>query len=280
MVLHGEHEGNREAKRDAGRLAILGSKSLRPWTFWVWIFAGAALWIVAPIIIQERSCKGAPIEWPEQGDTHPRTDQYRRHYFRYHPIADQQQNSSEGNDNSTSGEDPKWWPQKFLCADLKITDLALAFFTYALAVVGWFTMRSGQKNTINVERAYVFLSHGEPRINADMQVSVPVQAVNQGRLFGILKRVDYGFTVTLPPHAGDTSWGFTEHDWSIAPGERKQLFFAHSHLRGSQFFVGRLVYEDAFTGQRHESWTTIEFNPAEGQPRGKRGGGDAWNVWD
>ncbi len=39
--------------------------------------------------------------------------------------------------------------------EVKATDLLLVFFTYALVIVGWFTMRSADQNTKNAERAYL-----------------------------------------------------------------------------------------------------------------------------
>jgi hypothetical protein len=47
------------------------------------------------------------------------------------------------------------FPSMFLC-DAKITDVALVFFTYCLAVVGFFAIRSAEAALKKTERAYVF----------------------------------------------------------------------------------------------------------------------------
>jgi hypothetical protein len=41
--------------------------------------------------------------------------------------------------------------------DAKITDLALVLFTYCLVVVGWATMRSGERSVRMLERGFLFL---------------------------------------------------------------------------------------------------------------------------
>lgn len=42
-----------------------------------------------------------------------------------------------------------------VCAETKFTDLAIAFLTYCLVAVGWFTMKSADENTKRKERAYI-----------------------------------------------------------------------------------------------------------------------------
>src|SRR5262245_23378725 len=52
---------------------------------------------------------------------------------------------------------PPW-----LCEESKFTDLMLAFFTYCLVIVGWFTIRNSERTIRNLERA--FLSVGPTKI--------------------------------------------------------------------------------------------------------------------
>jgi hypothetical protein len=56
---------------------------------------------------------------------------------------------------------PSYMPT-WLCEDTKFTDLLLAFFTYCLVIVGWFTIRSSERTVQNLERA--FLAVGPTKI--------------------------------------------------------------------------------------------------------------------
>src|SRR5262249_16198356 len=45
---------------------------------------------------------------------------------------------------------PAW-----LCEEMKFTDLLLAYFTYCLVIVGWFTIRNSERTVQNLERAFL-----------------------------------------------------------------------------------------------------------------------------
>lgn len=136
----------------------------------------------------------------------------------------------------------------------------------------------------DLERAYVFLSHSEPVIT-NGKVSFWVQALNQGRTFGILKETRYVFKAELPEAPTDKEWeewewNILEHDWTIKSGERKNVVEVTSPLDGEHYFAGCITYQDAFTRKRHRSWTAIKFNPSETAANPSRGGGDPWNDWN
>jgi hypothetical protein len=63
----------------------------------------------------------------------------------------------------------KWLPV-WLCGEAKLTDIAIAFFTYCLVIVGWFQLRSNEKTVLDLERAYV--SGGGPNIGQQFIVTV------------------------------------------------------------------------------------------------------------
>ena len=46
------------------------------------------------------------------------------------------------------------------CGEMRLTDLALVFFTYCLVVVGAFTLRSNQRTVQDLERAYLWPGFG------------------------------------------------------------------------------------------------------------------------
>src|SRR5882672_6204242 len=64
-----------------------------------------------------------------------------------HASEKRQRQPNESNDQHSHA---------WICdVDLKPTDIAIAFFTYCLVMVGWFTLRSGDANTKNGQRAFL-----------------------------------------------------------------------------------------------------------------------------
>jgi hypothetical protein len=83
----------------------------------------------------------------------------------------------------------------FFC-DAKITDLAVAYFTYCLVIVGWFGIRGSQKAAEIVERAYLSPGYGlmiEDR--SEVRVGIHLGVRNTGRTVGILKIVHHALSL-------------------------------------------------------------------------------------
>ena len=78
------------------------------------------------------------------------------------------------------------------CEQTKLTDLAVIFFTSCLVIVGWFSIRSGERNTKDLERAYIF---GTPQIDATKFIGgntfIEIMLHNTGRTPGTIKSI-YG----------------------------------------------------------------------------------------
>ena len=220
----------------------MAAKAFR-WLFLLWIVGGFIALVVIPMTIKTSSC---PVDhlngWTAQ----------------------------TGSSNHTN----------FFC-DTKITDWTLVFFTYALVVVGWFTLRSNEQTAVDTERAYIFLSHKEPGIDNGF-VALELQTVNQGRMFGVLKEIKYKFIRELPKTPADAQWEWEvmDYDWTLPAGIRRDMGYKKSDLTGRHYLAGCVTYQDAFTRQIHTSWTTIEFNPGTDGAGNKRGGGEPWNKWD
>jgi hypothetical protein len=87
---------------------------------------------------------------------------------------------------------PAW-----LCEEAKFTDLLLLYFTYCLVIVGWFTIRSGERSTRNLERAYLFAGPSNPK-QIDNGVITEVSIENHGRTPGILKEAYAEYSATEP----------------------------------------------------------------------------------
>jgi len=197
--------------------------------------------------------------------------------------ASQRQEKHPANQNKTPNTiENNYGPDALLCGESKLTDLALVFFTFCLAVVGWFSLRSNEQTTIDLERAYVLLSHGQPILDGHGHVILPLETVNVGRMTGILKEMRYKFVHKLPAKPEEATWKWEggEMDWSLPRDIRRDMGAVSSPYPGHIFFAGFIRYQDIFSKKWHTSWTAIEFTPGGGKANNKRGGGDPWNAWD
>jgi hypothetical protein len=149
---------------------------------------------------------------------------------------------------------PTW-----LCEETKFTDLLLAYFTYCLVIVGWFTMRNSEMNTQNLERA--FLQVGPTKITtlfrpANAQgITTPFVRLmftvhNTGRTGAIITKA-YGEFSRSPPTGNKPIYKHGQEkltDLSIAADESVPLtpIIFETNFVGQQFFWGYLEYLDIF----------------------------------
>lgn len=186
---------------------------------------------------------------------------------------------------------PEHWPKSLLCGEMKFTDLALAFFTYTLAIVGWFTLRSGEQTAEAVERAYVFPGY-DPLVFDDGRAKFKLVMTNTGRMPAGVKEVGYAFLKRreLPKRREDADWTWTiiSYDWVVPAvtqtqiSSRKEIKEMESPYAEANIFVCYIKYEDFFSKRRHISWMGMHIFPAhtESERASSRAGGDIWNDWD
>ena len=84
-----------------------------------------------------------------------------------------------------------------LCNELKITDVALTFFTYCLVIVGWFQIRSNSTTIRELERAQLFCGPISPLLTPDGTLMQFVVS-NYGRTLGVIKEFHYEFSDNEP----------------------------------------------------------------------------------
>jgi hypothetical protein len=194
------------------------------------------------------------------------------------------QNSNTQN-NAAQHPSNHYWPTALFCGEMKLTDLVLGFFTYALAVIGWFTLRSNEKNLEATERAYVFLGYDPPDFDSG-QVTFTFVMTNVGRMPGVVKEVGYAFLkrANLPSRREDVDWAWEKipYDGIIPSGERKPIIKdLKSPLGGDHIFVAHIRYQDIFTKRMHASRMGMHIYPTNPEnQRTARAGGEAWNEWD
>ena len=79
-----------------------------------------------------------------------------------------------------------------ICGEMKITDLAMIFFTCGLFIVGWFTLRSNENTVENLERPYLWPGYGLMIEDQDsVRIGVHLGIRNTGRTVGIVKTVHH-----------------------------------------------------------------------------------------
>jgi hypothetical protein len=181
------------------------------------------------------------------------------------------------------------WPNSLICGEMKLTDLALAFFTYTLAVIGWFGLRSSEQTAEAVERAYVFLGYDPVSFNDHGRAKFTLVMTNTGRMPGGIKEVGYAFLKRseLPKtrEEADWSWIIIPYDWMIPAiiqtqiGSRKEIAAIESPHGGDNIFVSYIKYQDMFSRRMHTSWIGMHLYPASAEQTA-RAGGDVWNDWD
>ena len=116
--------------------------------FWAWIIGGGLVFVLFPLAARQSLCQPENVHWTVEGHRRATQGKYETAEESYF-IAEKKkaQGKAENADESNYQ-----WP----CSEPKATDLLLVYFTYALAIVGWFTMRSADDNVRRTERAYIF----------------------------------------------------------------------------------------------------------------------------
>jgi hypothetical protein len=176
---------------------------------------------------------------------------------------------------------PAW-----LCEQTKFTDLLLLYFTYCLVIVGWFSIRSGERNTRNLERAYIFAGPSNPT-QIGKGVITEIWIENHGRSPGILKEAYGEYSATEPTGATPRyqNGSARKFDSAIPPSGPQRTDSQpqtvptrwESPLAGEQYFFGYVRYIDIF-GSTHESRFCSKIFPRE--HKSDIAGPPAWNDWN
>jgi hypothetical protein len=184
---------------------------------------------------------------------------------------------------------PAW-----LCEETKFTDLLLAFFTYCLVIVGWFTIRNSERTVQNLERA--FLAVGATKIQKNLRpaddqgytspfVRMTLYVHNTGRTGAIITKVYGEFSETPPAGNKPIYQHGMDHiaDFSIAAGVSSDLtpFNFETDFMGNQFFWGYVEYLDIFKIRHTARFCAAIFpNDPSGVGKYQLAGSDAWRECD
>ena len=232
--------------------------------------------IVAVLVLLGRPliCKPEPNIWAGEGYNYSASDKPNGQRFSY-TIRQKEANSQK--DNSQSGD--RDYLKSFCEQEIKLTDVALVYFTYILALVGLYQMRSTDDTARRAERAYLFgggpfgakkLEHvkelQEGTVFNDSRYYTDEKRLtifNYGRTAGFVIRVEYGFCDELPEgkrvsEAMDDGplqpYCIAANPGNVYPaaGSGGPGFYLYRHVsfkrsdHEGKIFFGRIWYKDVF----------------------------------
>jgi hypothetical protein len=226
--------------------------------FFVWILGGLLAVFVAPVLVKISLCE-APSrqeQRPVHDEKQPSQNNDNAEQINY-VTAEQKQQSAE-----QKGKADRFYKyylnRSGFCEEAKLTDIALVFFTYCLVVVGWFTVRSGERSTHQLERPYIF---GTPQLKQHPTPAgnraVEIMLQNYGRTAGTVLIVYGELSPNVEPF-GTPAYGngsARAANGMIPPTEGKAVrapVTFECPVTADFFFFGYVDYEDLF-GRKHTS---------------------------
>jgi hypothetical protein len=241
--------------------------------FFAWIFLGLFIFIGAFSFTWKYVCLAPSADPAEQGrqqndEAHSLRHLINEDIWRSITLANGNQIETAKQAKKPPGAEPNPRISSLIC-DAKITDWALAFFTYALVIVGWFGIKSGRQSTEATERAYVYarLAQRSEDLPGTMQgiatrirvAYVEVVLDNHGRTAGYVD--DVALSSCPPeqlPSIANLEADNEKSRWtmgiSIPPGGADVRVTKRFEQQGVRNHVvyGRVYYHDIF-GRQHSS---------------------------
>ena len=175
---------------------------------------------------------------------------------------------------------PSW-----LCEEAKFTDLAVAFLTYCLVIVGWFGIRSNESLSRNLERAFIF---GTPEIDAEKtddgngNTFVQIMLQNTGRTAGTIKVIYGEVSKSVEPFGKPVynNGSKREANGMMAPTQGKAVrapVTFECPVTSDFFFFGYIEYDDLFRRPHTSRFCAKIFLDRRGI---EAAGNDAFNDWN
>lgn len=192
------------------KLGRLTRKIPMPWWFAAWVVLGLLVLVVWPLKARESSCPDQPISWHVQ--SYKNTTQDKGQPDGPYYIATKKQKTEAGNKKGGAEDGRKSSGPEWLCEEIKITDIAVVFLTYCLALIAWFQLRNEDRNTRNSTRAFIVAGslYGVPKDDESFAYQFAIDKRPMGSLFnGPWRLVIFNF--------GQTAGYLTELTWGVCP---------------------------------------------------------------
>lgn len=250
-----------------------------------WITLGFVIFLIAPLFLKESYCppKGPTAGAIERNGGSPYNEDRGDPVWKFiHLEKAQAENQQRKPDTSNHR-----WPPTWICEETKFTDFLLAYFTYCLVIVGWFTIRSNERTSIDMRRAYIF---GTPQImdptpgpvSRAGNIAIEIMAQNYGETPGTIV-VFYGEASFNEPAGRKAvySGGETRNAGGmLQPTKGVPIRLPATFQAGTArpfFFYGYIEYVDLFR-KTHISRFCALITPGE---RGiEAAGSEIWNDWN
>lgn len=236
--------------------------------FFLWIAAGLVFLFLCPIWFRASSCPAHPSVnhekngGPIDNGEHAQNYQYRTRYLDEDisnavSIAPQKQKTSSDKERTyATNKDIVGLFSDLLC-DVHITEIALVYFTYCLVIVGWFTIRSGERTSAIFERPYVTI---DAITNVDgLKDVVEIRITNFGRSIAFTGVLQGDFYIRDDPPVQFKPQHTHEQGvhWVIPTGDRGKVTTMWPHKKSADdiktvlasetklFFLAVISYRDA-----------------------------------
>jgi hypothetical protein len=192
------------------------------------------------------------------------------------PHAKQLQSQTKQKNGKDANNYGGSWGAEFWCK-AHVTDYAIAFFTYCLAIVGIFAMWSAEQVARNSERGHLFPMVTINWVGGPPPVAqVQVAPKNSGR-GGAIQRGIYGaFSHRRPITLLWKDGQLATSDEVVEGGDFSNARAGFSsRLTGDQYFCGYIAYFDLFH-KRHKTFFCMKINPNSTHPMWAS---DFWGRW-
>jgi hypothetical protein len=203
--------------------------------FGAWILAGLFIFVLLPVWGKQSLC--APQQNPSI-------------------VRQQEQPKEEAKQSETSALQGTL--QLWLCSEARMTDILIAYFTYCLAIVGWFGIRSDQRTVEDLERAYLWPGFGKSEPIAPHGRRWFVRVHNTGHTAGVIQTVYHALVLEEDFKAGRFTYEpFDGRENVIPPAfgppieEKTGIVY---EIYRPMISCGWIVYEDTFNRIRRRGW--------------------------
>ena len=231
------------------------------WRFLRWIALGFILILAIPLIVCSTMDS---FQRATDRQQHSEQNQANPYQLKNGTVSLTRRDNSiktKNNNQDTANSYHSRNPYFDFCRNLKVTDLALVWFTYCLVVVGWFQIENTERTIQDLERAFIY--GGTMPIEAlsgafEGWNNFELIAANYGRTNGIIKEVYWVLSEQEPPGDVPTYKGaqFKRFETAISPSTPTDKFMRietvakPSNFGGDFFVYGCIKYKDIF-GKTH-----------------------------
>lgn len=235
---------------------------------------GASSCILFLFILRPLTCETASDQWTVDGYKYSTPEYYGTQKYGQ-AIIQKKKNSYTGNESSENKYEANFY--EIICGETKATDIALVFFTYVLALIGWTTMCSAEETAKKIERAYLFVDISGDLMATDRGIMKGIRIANikmknLGKTpailvdFNCLPHIEPGLPTTISKSDRD----HIPHGIAIAPGGcfpyEQEIMLTEpelievENLSQTLSIAGRMRYLDTF-GNRHETLFCWQWYP-------------------